>query len=96
MSQALVGGDLPQKTRKQYLRHLRKLCGSFGVLPSSFFIEPTFDKYGTVPFAFGGFADVYDASFGGRRVAVKTLRVNGALERAHRVRRPPPRMIKEV
>ena len=90
MSQALVGGDLPQRTRKQYLRHLRKLCGSFGILPSSFFIESTFDKRGTTPFAFGGFADVYDASFGERRVAVKTFRVNGARARAHRVRRPPP------
>ena len=67
-----------QSQRRHYLRYLRKLCGVFGILPSSFLIEPIFDEHGTTPVGFGGFSDVYQATLQGCRVAVKTLRVTTA------------------
>ena len=57
----------------------------FDILPSSFMLTPTFDERGTTPFATGGFSDVYEATFGGRRVAVKVLNVD--TETVKRVRR---------
>ena len=48
----------------------------FDILPSSFVLTPTFDEHEAVPFASGGFSDVYKASLGGRRVAVKVLKVD--------------------
>ena len=47
----------------------------FGVLPLSFTPTPTFDEHGTTPFATGGFSEVYEASLGGRCVAVKVLKI---------------------
>jgi len=73
--QALDDGDLHKRKRKKCLRYLRKLCGTFGILPSSFILELAFDERGTEPFATGGFSYVYKATINGRPVAVKTLRV---------------------
>ena len=50
----------------------------FGILPSSFMLIPTFDEPRPKPFAGGGFSEVYEATLGGRRVAVKALRIPGA------------------
>ena len=61
---------------KQHISHLRKLCCMFDILPSSFILTPTFDERGTTPFATGGFSEVYEATLGGRRVAVKVLKAN--------------------
>ena len=52
------------------------LCCMFGILSSSFILTPTFDKHGTTPFAAGGFSEVYEATLGRRRVAVKVLTTN--------------------
>ena len=46
----------------------------FRILPTSFLLTPTFDEYGTKPFAKGGYSEVYKATIGGRCVAVKALR----------------------
>lgn len=85
--QFLACGDIPQRKRKQYLRYLRKLCSNFSILPRSFLVELAFDGSRTLPSAFGGFSNVYQTSFQGRCVAVKTLRVTnpGNLERVHKV-----------
>jgi serine/threonine protein kinase len=48
----------------------------FDILPSSFILTPTFDEHAATPFATGGFSDVYEATLGGRRVAVKVLKVS--------------------
>lgn len=86
-TQALAGGDPHQQKREEYVGYLRELCGSFGIVPSSFLVEPTFEEVEATPFAFGGSSDVYPASFEGRRVATKALRIsnNGNLERARKV-----------
>ena len=51
------------------------MCCMFGILPSSFILTPTFDEHGTTPFARGGFSEVYEATFEGRCVAVKALKI---------------------
>ena len=66
---------------------MRKLCGTFTILPSSFVLGPTFDKREVEPFASGGFSDVYEATLNGRLVAIKTLNVSTSTDpgKAHRV-----------
>ncbi|KAF9648297.1 kinase-like protein [Thelephora ganbajun] len=72
---ALDNRNLPKQKRTQYLRYLRKLCGSFGIVPSSFMLVPRSVKRAATPFATGGFSDVYEATFKGRPVAIKVLKV---------------------
>jgi predicted unusual protein kinase regulating ubiquinone biosynthesis (AarF/ABC1/UbiB family) len=50
-------------------------------------LGPTFDERGAEPFAAGGFSDVYEATFNGRLVAIKTLKVTTTTdpEKLHRV-----------
>lgn len=70
----------------------------FGILPSSFMLIPTFDEPRPKPFAGGGFSEVYEATLGGRRVAVKALRIPGA-ESIQTVQKvgcllfPPPKVL---
>ncbi|KAF9647854.1 kinase-like protein [Thelephora ganbajun] len=76
------------KTRKQRLKCLQRLCGTYGILPSSFILPDTFDGYGSMPFATGGYSHVYRMTFQGRPVAVKHLVVNtGEEERLRKMRR---------
>ena len=68
------------------MRDLRKLCGAFGILPSSFALPPELVEHEPAPFAWGGFSDVYKATFKERDVAVKILRVDtGNIEHMHKV-----------
>ena len=66
---------------------MRKLCGTFAVLPSSFTLTPTFDEREATPFDSGGSSYVYKATFEGRPVAIKTLRVSGTADprKVHKV-----------
>ena len=86
-TQVLDNGDLDKRNRGQYLKHLRKMCCTFAILPSSFILGPTFDERGAKPFATGGFSDVYGATLNGRLVAIKTLKVvtTANPEKLHRV-----------
>ena len=52
---------------------MRDLCGTFGILPSSFILAGAFDGDESTPFATGGFSRVYRMSFDRRPVAVKSL-----------------------
>jgi len=65
--------DLHEEKRKQYLRHMRRLCGIFGVLPSSFVLQPAFIEREVEPFTFGGYSKVYRATFHGRPIVMKVL-----------------------
>ena len=91
-AQALDDGGLHKRRRKKCLKYLRKLCGTFGILPSSFILEPTFNERGVEPFATGGFSHVYKATYNGRTVAIKTLRIATTVdpEKAHRVSSTSP------
>ena len=73
--QALDNRRLPQEKKNRYLRYLRRLCGTFGILPSSFVLAPETIERVAAPFASGGYSDVCKATFEGRHVAVKVLRI---------------------
>ena len=55
------------------LKWLRRICETFGVLPSSLILADILDGRGLTPFATGGFSRVYRTTFNGRPVAVKSL-----------------------
>ena len=54
---------------------LRRLCGRVGCLPGSYLLPNEFDLSG-LPRVSGGFADVRMRVFGGKNVAVKSVRVS--------------------
>ena len=56
------------------MKHLQRLCGASGILPASFMLTDGFDHIDQRPFANGGFADVYKATYRGQPVAAKALR----------------------
>ena len=85
--QALNQTDISQSSGKSYLNYLQRLCGASGVLPASFMLTDGFDHIDQRPFASGGFADVYKATYKGQLVvakALKTASVND-LENVHKV-----------
>lgn len=87
ISQALNQTGIGQSSGKSYLNYLQKLCGASGVLPASFMLTDGFDHIDQRPFASGGFADVYKATYKGQPVvakALKTAHVND-LENVHKV-----------
>ena len=92
-AQALDGGGLHKRRQKKCLRYLRKLCGTLGILPSSFILEPTFDEREHESFAQGGFSYVYKAATNGRPVVIKTLKVTTTADpkKVHRVSSLVPR-----
>ena len=61
--------------------YLRKLCGTFGVLPSSFTLPPALVERDPAPFASGGYSNVYKATFRNRPIVIKVLNVITQLER---------------
>ena len=67
--------DVHQRKRKQFLRHLRRLCSLYGILPSSFTLSPTSVERESEPFASGGCSEVYRATFNGRGAVMKILSV---------------------
>ena len=60
---------------RRCLRRLRLICGDHNVLPSSHIVREGLEKTSEGPVAFGGFADVWEGSYGGRKVCVKALRI---------------------
>ena len=60
---------------------LRRLCGRIGYLPESYLLSDNFDLSG-LPRYSCGFADVRTGVFKGNKVAVKTLRVPDADDKA--------------
>lgn len=61
---------------RQCLRKLRAICGCHTTLPSSHIVSGDLTRLGDHPIAFGGFADVWEGTMGGRKVCVKALRVS--------------------
>lgn len=53
---------------------LRRLCGTFGGLPTSCLIDQDFGTQEAIPFATRGYTDLWERNWNGRKVAVKTLR----------------------
>lgn len=65
--------DDDSKTQRDARRLLVKLSEKCGILPSSLSITGV-DNCSQEPVAGGGFADIYLASYKGKRVALKCLR----------------------
>jgi hypothetical protein len=61
---------------RQCLRKLRAICGYHTTLPSSHIVCGDLARIGDGPIAFGGFADVWQGTHGGREVCIKSLRVS--------------------
>jgi hypothetical protein len=62
------------RQQQKYIIVLRRLCGNSGILPTSYHLNDGIEKSGSVPHGSGGFADVWQGKFRGRRVALKVLR----------------------
>ena len=60
---------------RRCLWRLRLICGHHNVLPPSHIALEGLEKTSEDPVAFGGFADVWEETYGGRKVCVKTLRI---------------------
>ena len=73
--QALNFVGVSSKTEK-YLRRLQQLCGVSGVLPQSFALNGGLESIESIPFARGGFLNVYKATCNGKVVVVKALRID--------------------
>lgn len=70
---------------RKCLRELRNICGTHVILPASYCISSDLLKIEPMPFANGGFGDVFDGTLGGSPVCIKRLRVSS--------RGTPPKVI---
>jgi hypothetical protein len=64
--------------RNRYIAVLRKLCGLAAILPTSYTLTDGLKKTGKFPKAGGWFADVWEGTYKGRKVAIKILRTYAA------------------
>ena len=79
--EAFRAARLEPEIRQLAFRVLRKLCGKAGHLPESYLLSHKFDL-SEMPRAFGGFADLRKGVYKGKDVAVKSLRVHEADDKA--------------
>ena len=78
---ALRVSGLDPELRELASNVLRKLCGRIGHLPESYLLSDKFDVSERVT-ACGGFTEVRTGVFKGKNVAVKSLRVSPANDKA--------------
>lgn len=74
--QALGYDDGVPETKSKLHRVLRKTCAEVGILPSSYYLDSgQMSKVNDVPFASGGYSDVWRGSYKGEDVSIKAFRV---------------------
>jgi len=73
--QALGALDPSSSAFRKCLRELRSICGTRGILPSSYTLSSDVLNIGPNPFASGGYGDVYHGTLNGSTVCVKRVRV---------------------
>jgi len=74
--QALGYDDGLPDTKTKLHRALRKTCAEAGVLPTSYYLDDKqIKKLNDVPFASGGYSDVWRASYKEENVSIKAFRV---------------------
>jgi len=71
--QALTSPELNGNLRKQCLHLLYKICRACELLPASYVLRKELICVGDIH-SYGGFADVSEGQYLGRRVAIKNLR----------------------
>ena len=88
--QALSQLDHTSQSFRKCSQVLQELCGSRGVLPTSYRMPEFFSSMSDKPVAFGGFSDVFKGEIGvGVEVCVKKIRIcsNSDMGALRRVRR---------
>ena len=74
--QALGREDELPETKNRLHRALRKTCAEAGILPDSYYLDATqIKRLNEVPFASGGYSDVWRGSYKGDSVSIKAFRV---------------------
>jgi len=72
--QILQHANIPGDLKGTAFAMLRRLCGTFGRLPSSCLINEDFKTQEEIPFATRGYTDLWKRDWNGGKVAVKALR----------------------
>ena len=76
LDQALGYDDELPETKNKLHRALRKTCAEVGILPSSYYLDNNqVKRVNEVPFASGGYSDVWRGSCNGENVSIKAFRV---------------------
>ncbi|KAF9779315.1 CNH domain-containing protein [Thelephora terrestris] len=76
LDQALDVTPIADDVTRRCLHKLQTICGNHTTLPSSYFIPGDVSRVGVEPVASGGFADVWEGTYGGNRVCIKCLRIS--------------------
>ena len=71
---ALGGLDSSSPAFRKCLRELKTICGTGGMLPTSYTLLSHLLNIGSEPFASGGYGDVYEGTHNGSRVCIKRVR----------------------
>jgi len=75
-AQALGGLEPSSAAFRKCLRELRSICGTKGILPTSYTISSHLLNINPDPFASGGFGDVCHGILNGSRVCIKRARMS--------------------
>ena len=97
--QALGYDDGATETKAKLHRALRKTCAEVGILPSSYYLDDSeINKLNEVPFASGGYSDVWRASYQGENVSIKAFRVYATdnIKQLTKVLSTFPRCVREL
>ena len=74
--QALGYDDGVPETKSKLHRALRRTCADVGILPQSYYLDDSqIKKLNDVPFASGGYSDVWRGLYKGENVSIKAFRV---------------------
>ena len=73
-AQAFEAPSVSLDLRRRSVRILRRLCGAQSILPRSCTLSDNISRDGDIPFASGGFADVWKGRHNGNVVCVKAFR----------------------
>ena len=71
---ALDGLDSSGPAFRKCLRELKTICGTGGILPTSYTLLSHLLNLGPEPFASGGYGDVYEGIHNNSRVCIKRVR----------------------
>ena len=73
--QALDTTPVTDDVSRRCLHKLQAICGKRRILPSSYNVSGNLSTDGDNPVASGGFSDVWQGVYDGRRVCIKRLRI---------------------
>ncbi|KAF9643686.1 kinase-like protein [Thelephora ganbajun] len=77
LDEVLDRPDLSGPDSRKYLRELRRVCGTKGILPTSVTLSTDLLKIDPEPFASGDFGDVFRGTLNDSRICIKHIRTYG-------------------